>query len=88
MGKMVGEVGKFVRRHYNEMKKLPVAGFIVSLAPGLKGPGPDGECTKGTACSLDPLHPGGGDHIWWQGGPVSLSWFQNWITKKVKSPGR
>jgi len=38
MGKMVGDVGKFVRRHYNEMKKLPVAGFIVSLAPVSKDP--------------------------------------------------
>ncbi len=44
MGKMMGEVGKFVKRHYNELKDLPVAGFIVGHWSGLKGTGLDYEC--------------------------------------------
>jgi len=39
MGKMVSDTGKFVRRHYVGLEKLPVAGFIVCLAPVSKGPG-------------------------------------------------
>ena len=43
MGKMVGDVGKFVKRHRNELAKL--AGRRVHRGPyaGLEGPGSDGK---------------------------------------------
>jgi menaquinone-dependent protoporphyrinogen oxidase len=86
MGKMVGDVGKFVRRHYNEMKKLPVAGFIVSLAPVSKDPAQMANAQKALHAALDPLRPVVETIFGGKVDPAKLSWFQNWITKKVKTP--
>jgi len=86
MGKMVGDVGKFVRRHYNEMKKLPVAGFIVSLAPVSKDPAQMASAQKALHAALDPLHPVVETIFGGKVDPAKLSRFQNWITKKVKTP--
>ena len=48
MGKMVGDVGKFVKRHRNET--FEAADCRVHRRPyaGLEGPGRDGKCGKGT----------------------------------------
>ena len=38
MGRMVGDVGKFVKQHRNDLAKVPVAGFVVGLAKVMKDP--------------------------------------------------
>jgi menaquinone-dependent protoporphyrinogen oxidase len=86
MGKMMGEVGKFVRRHYNDLKDLPVAGFIVGLGPVSKEPASIMQAEKVLHAALDPLKPVAVTAFAGRLDPEKLSWFQKWITKKVKSP--
>jgi menaquinone-dependent protoporphyrinogen oxidase len=86
MGKMMGEVGKFVRRHYNELRDLPVAGFIVGIGPVSKDPASIMDAKKALHAALDPLQPVEVTAFAGRLNPEKLSWFQNWITKKVKSP--
>jgi menaquinone-dependent protoporphyrinogen oxidase len=86
MGKMIGDVGKFVSRHYNELMNLPVAGFIVGLAPVSKDPLSIMNAEKVLLASLAPLQPVVITAFAGRLDPEKLSWFQNWITKKVKSP--
>jgi menaquinone-dependent protoporphyrinogen oxidase len=86
MGKMMGEVGKFVRRHYNGLKDLPVAGFIVGLGPVSKDPASIMNAEKVLHASLAPLQPVAVTAFAGRLDPAKLSRFQNWITKKVKSP--
>jgi menaquinone-dependent protoporphyrinogen oxidase len=86
MGKMMGEVGKFVRRHYNDLKDLPVAGFIVGLGPVSKEPASIMQAEKVLHAALDPLKPVAVTVFAGRLDPEKLSWFQKWITKNVKSP--
>jgi menaquinone-dependent protoporphyrinogen oxidase len=86
MGKMMGEVGKFVRRHYNELKDLPVAGFIVGLGLVSKDPASIMNAEKVLKAALAPLQPVAVTAFAGRLDPAKLSWFQNWITKNVKSP--
>jgi menaquinone-dependent protoporphyrinogen oxidase len=86
MGKMMGEVGKFVRRHYNDLKDLPVAGFIVGLGPVSKEPASIMQAEKVLHAALDPLKPVVVTAFAGRLDPEKLSWFQKWITKNVKSP--
>jgi menaquinone-dependent protoporphyrinogen oxidase len=86
MGKMMGEVGKFVRRHYNDLKDLPVAGFIVGLGPVSKEPASIMQAEKVLLAALDPLKPVAVTAFAGRLDPEKLSWFQKWITKNVKSP--
>jgi len=86
MGKMMGEVGKFVKRHYNELKDLPVAGFIVGLGTVSKDPASIMNAEKVLMAALAPLQPVAVTAFSGRLDPQKLSWFQNWITKNVKSP--
>ena len=86
MGKMVGDVGKFVKRHRNELAKLPVAGFTVGLTPVSKDPAAMANAEKALRDALAPVQPVAEAVFAGRLDPEKLSWFQNWITKKVKSP--
>ena len=87
MGKMMGDTGKFVRRHYNGLVNLPVAGFIVSLAPVSKDPVTDLEyAQKALHASLAPLKPVAETVFAGRLDPSKLSWLQKWMTEKAKSP--
>ena len=87
MGKMVGDTGKFVRRHYVRLEKLPVAEFIVGLAPVSKDPVTDLEyAQKALRASLSPLQPVAETVFAGKLDPAKLSWLQRWMTEKVKSP--
>ena len=65
---------------------MPVAGFVVCLAAASKDP--EGICMAEKALhgALDPLKPVAEKVFAGRLDPEKLSWFQNWITKKVKSP--
>ena len=86
MGKMMGEVGKFVKHHYNELKDLPVAGFIVGLGTVSQDPASISNAEKVLQAALAPLQPVAVTAFAGRLDPAKLSWFQNWITKNVKSP--
>ena len=87
MGKMVSDTGKFVRRHYVGLEKLPVAGFIVCLAPVSKDPVTDKEYAhKVLHASFSPLQLVAENVFAGKLDPAKLSWLQRWMTEKAKSP--
>ena len=86
MGKMVGDVGKFVRHHYKSLVQMPVAGFIVSLAPVSKDPLQVENAQKTLQAALSPLQPVARAVFAGRLDPEKLSWLQNWMIKQVKSP--
>jgi menaquinone-dependent protoporphyrinogen oxidase len=86
MGRMVGGAGKFVKRHLDALSKLPVAGFIVALAPVSGDPVGMEMAQKALQTALSPLQPVAETIFAGKLDPQKLSWFQNWITKKVKTP--
>jgi len=86
MGRMDGAVRKFVRRHQDALMRLPVAGFIVGLTPVSGDPAGMEMAQKALRSALLPLHPVAEAVFAGRLDPAGLSWFQNWITKKVKSP--
>ena len=86
MGKMIGDVGKFVRHHYKALVRMPVAGFIVSLAPVSKDPEQVENAQKTLQAALSPLQPVARGVFAGRLDPEKLSWLQNWMIKQVKSP--
>jgi len=85
LGKMIDTV-KFVKRFRDGLMKLPVAGFIVSLAPVSKDPVHMENSQKALHASLDPLLPVAEAVFAGSLDMKKLSWFQRWMTKSVKSP--
>jgi menaquinone-dependent protoporphyrinogen oxidase len=86
MGKMMGELGKFVKRNYNELRDLPIAGFIVGLGTVSNDPASVTNAEKVLQAALSPLQPVAVTAFAGRLDPAKLSWFQHWITKNVKSP--
>jgi len=85
MGKMIDTV-KFVTRLRDGLMKLPVAGFIVSLAPVSKDPVHMENSQKALHASHHPLLPEAETVFAGSLDPKNLSWFQRWMTKSVKAP--
>ena len=85
VGKIDG-VGKFVKRHSADLARMPVAGFVVCLAAAAKDTEGMVLAEKGLHAALDPLKPVAETIFAGKLDPEKLSWFQRWITKKVKSP--
>jgi menaquinone-dependent protoporphyrinogen oxidase len=86
MGKMVGDAGKFVKRHRDALSKLPVAGFIVGVTPVSRDPAGIAKVEESLLAALAPLQPVARAVFAGKVDPARLSWFQNWITKNVKTP--
>jgi len=86
MGRMVGDAKKFVKRHIDALSKLPVAGFIVALTPVSGDPIGMEMAQKTLHAALSPLQPVAETVFAGRLDPAKLSWFQNWIIKKVKAP--
>jgi menaquinone-dependent protoporphyrinogen oxidase len=86
IGKMIGDTGKFVRHHTQDLEKLPVAGFIVSLAPVTKDPVDREYAHKALRASLAPLQPVAETVFAGRLDPSKLSWLQKWMIEKAKSP--
>ena len=85
-GRIEGQVAKFVRRHSGALARLPVAGFIVGLAPVSGDPAQIAGAEKVLAAALAPVAPVSVAVFAGRLDPEKLSWFQRWVTKKVKSP--
>jgi menaquinone-dependent protoporphyrinogen oxidase len=86
MGKMIGDTGKFVRHHYKALVRMPVAGFIVSLAPVSKDPVGIEYARKALQAALSPLQPVARTVFAGKLDPAKLSWLQKWMVEKAKSP--
>jgi menaquinone-dependent protoporphyrinogen oxidase len=57
MGKIVGDVGKFVGRYRETLAKMPVAAFAVGVAPVGTNPGEIEKAKKILHDTLSPLEP-------------------------------
>jgi menaquinone-dependent protoporphyrinogen oxidase len=86
MGRMDGSIGKFVKRHYPDLARVPVAGFVVCLAAASKDKEGMARAEKALHAALAPLKPVAETIFAGKLDPEKLSWFQRWITRKVKSP--
>jgi menaquinone-dependent protoporphyrinogen oxidase len=86
IGKMISDTGKFVRRHYNDLEKVPVAGFIVSLAPVTRDPVDRKYAQKALRAALAPLQPVAETVFAGKLDPAKLSWLQKLMVEKAKSP--
>jgi menaquinone-dependent protoporphyrinogen oxidase len=85
IGKMI-DAGKFVGRHGGELRKLPVAGFIVSLAPVSRDPVDTEYAQKALRNGLSPLQPVAETVFAGKLDPANLSWLQKLMVEKAKSP--
>jgi len=85
MGK-VTDMGKFTGRYRDALLKIPVAAFAVGLAPLGKDPADKENAMKKLQETLEPLTPVAMTIFAGKVDLSKLSWFQKWITEKVKSP--
>jgi len=85
VGKIDG-MGKFAKRHSTELARVPVAGFVVCLAAASRDPEGMAWAKKALHAALDPLRPVAEMVFAGRLDPAKLSWFQNWMIKKAKSP--
>ncbi len=86
MGSIMADVGKFIARYEVALKKVPVAAFAVGLAPLGKDPAERDNAMKKLQKTLEPLTPVAMTIFAGRLDLTKLSWFQKWITEKVKSP--
>jgi len=85
MGK-VTDMGKFTGKYRDTLTKVPVAAFAVGLAPLGKDPADRENAMKKLQKTLEPLTPVAMTIFAGRLDLTKLSWFQKWITEKVKSP--
>lgn len=57
MGRVEADVTKFVKRFSNELKNIPVAAFVVGMAPKNPDPGAADMAIAALKKSLDPVTP-------------------------------
>ncbi len=87
MGKIVPDVGKFVGKFRDALVKIPVAAFIVGMAPVGKDPGGDIERVMVIfRAALAPLEPVAETMFAGMVDPGKLSFIQKWMIKKAKAP--
>ncbi|MCK9593272.1 MAG: flavodoxin domain-containing protein [Methanoregula sp.] len=86
MGHIDSRVKKFVKRHYPDLARVPVAGFAVGLSAASKDPEGMAWTEKALHASLNPLRPVAEAIFAGNLDPEKLSWWQQWTVKKAKSP--
>ena len=57
IGKITGEIGKFVGKHKDPLRKVPVAAFAVGMALVSKDPKQIGNITKSLTDAIAPIVP-------------------------------
>ena len=82
----ITDMGKFTGRYRDALAKVPVAAFAVGVAPLGKDPAGKDNAMKKLQKTLEPLAPVAMAIFTGKIDPSQLSWFQKWITNKVKSP--
>jgi menaquinone-dependent protoporphyrinogen oxidase len=86
MGKVIGDVGKFVGRHRDALVKLPVAAFTVGMTPVSKDPVQIENAMKMLRSALAPLQPVSETVFAGRVDPKKLSFIQRKMTEMAKSP--
>ena len=86
MGKIVGDVGKFIRKNRDTLAKIPLAAFAVGLAPLGKDPTDRDNAMKKLQKTLEPLQPVAMTIFAGRVDQKKLSFLQKWMVKKAKSP--
>ena len=86
MGKVVGDVKKFVGRHHEALANLPVAAFAVGIAPVSKDPVQIENAMKLLRSSVAPLQPVSETVFAGRVDPARLSFIQRKMTEMTKSP--
>jgi menaquinone-dependent protoporphyrinogen oxidase len=86
MGKVVGDVGKFIGRYRDVLTKLPVAAFSVGVAPVGKDPTAIDNAMKIFRKALAPLEPVAETIFAGKVDLAKLSFFQKWMVGKVNAP--
>jgi menaquinone-dependent protoporphyrinogen oxidase len=86
MGKVVGDVGKFIGKNRDALTKVAVAGFGVGVAPVGKNPTDIDNAMKKLHATFEPLKPVAMTIFAGKLDPEKLSIFQKWMVGKVKAP--
>jgi menaquinone-dependent protoporphyrinogen oxidase len=86
MGSVDGAVGKFVGKNREQLLNLPVAAFVVGLAPKNPDPGAVEMAIGALKKSLEPLTPVSSVMFAGKLDPAKLSFIQRKMTELVKSP--
>jgi menaquinone-dependent protoporphyrinogen oxidase len=86
MGKIVGDVGKFVGKFRETLMKMPVAAFTVGMAPVGTDPAVIDKTMKIFHAALAPLEPVAETIFAGRVEPEKLSFIQKWMINKAKAP--
>ena len=86
MGKIVGDVAKFVGRFRDVLTKMPVAAFAVGVAPVGKDPEQIGEARKIFRQAIAPIEPVAEALFSGRIDLENLSFFQKRMVGAVKAP--
>ncbi len=85
MGSVDGTVGKFVGDNREQLQKIPVAAFVVGLAPKNPDPGAADAAMTALKKSLEPITPVSSVLFAGKLDPAKLSFIQRKLTELVKS---
>jgi menaquinone-dependent protoporphyrinogen oxidase len=86
MGKIVGDVGKFVGKFRDVLTKMPVAAFAVGVAPVGRDPEQIGEARKIFHQAISPIEPVAEALFSGRIDLENLSFFQKKMVGAVKAP--
>ncbi|MBP1929952.1 menaquinone-dependent protoporphyrinogen oxidase [Methanolinea mesophila] len=86
MGKVVGDMAKFIRKHLDDLEKIPVAAFTVGMSPVDKNPASMEKATEIFHRALDPLKPAAETIFAGKVDPEKLSFMQRWMIGKAQAP--
>jgi menaquinone-dependent protoporphyrinogen oxidase len=86
MGKVVGDMAKFIRKHIDSLEKVPVAAFSVGMSPVDKNPASMEKATTIFHHALAPLEPVAETIFAGKVDPAKLSFMQKWMIGKAKAP--
>jgi menaquinone-dependent protoporphyrinogen oxidase len=86
MGKVSGDVKKFIGKHLDVLEKLPVAAFSVGMSPVDKNPASIEKAMAIFHHALAPLEPVAETIFAGKVDPEKLSFMQKWMIGKAKAP--
>ncbi len=86
MGRIVGDVRKFVGRHREQLVKIPVAAFAVGISPVSKDTKQVEEAMKALHASIAPLQRVTATIFAGRLDPKKLSFIERKMTEFVKAP--
>ena len=86
MGKVVGDMGKFIKKHLDALEKMPVAAFTVGMSPVGADPAVTEKALNIFQNALVPLEPVSLTIFAGKVDLEKLSFMQKWMIGKAKAP--